>query len=171
MWVVIILFMCRHCDTVVCSSVLCEWLLYSCIWPNVKWVVIIFFMCRYCDTVICSQMLCEWLLYCSCVVTVIKWCSPMLCAWILCWSCVVTTMLLYTCNYGLYTAALSLRHTASWPRTVRAVFTISHRSLIDSERLWHVELFKGTYRSTYWLFVEYLHYVNYWNIYVQEYKE
>ena len=29
---VIILFMCRHCDTVICSSMLCEWLLYcSCV--------------------------------------------------------------------------------------------------------------------------------------------
>jgi hypothetical protein len=25
----IILFMCRHCDTVICSPILCEWLLYS----------------------------------------------------------------------------------------------------------------------------------------------
>jgi len=30
--VVIILFMCRHCDTVICSPMLCEWLLYcSCV--------------------------------------------------------------------------------------------------------------------------------------------
>jgi len=27
--VVIILFKCRHCDTVICSVMLCEWLLYG----------------------------------------------------------------------------------------------------------------------------------------------
>ena len=32
MWVVIILLMCRHSDTVICSPMLCEWLLYcSCV--------------------------------------------------------------------------------------------------------------------------------------------
>jgi len=28
MWVATILFMCRHCHTVICSQMLCEWLLY-----------------------------------------------------------------------------------------------------------------------------------------------
>ena len=36
MWVVIILFMCRHCDTVICSPMLCEWLLY---WSYVVTVI------------------------------------------------------------------------------------------------------------------------------------
>jgi len=99
MYVVIILFMCRYCDTFKCSPMLCMWLLYftyvvtviqlnaaqyyvcgyyifrmSSLWysymqPNAMYVVIILFMCRHSDIVICSVMLCECLLYCSCVVT------------------------------------------------------------------------------------------------------
>jgi len=37
MLVFIILFMCRHCDTVICSLMLCEWLLYSpCVVTSMK---------------------------------------------------------------------------------------------------------------------------------------
>jgi len=50
--------MCRHCQTVICSVMLCEWLLHC--------------SCRHYDTVICGLLLCEWLLQCSCVVTVIR---------------------------------------------------------------------------------------------------
>ena len=35
MWVVIILFVCRHCGTVICIPVLCEWLLYCSIFVTV----------------------------------------------------------------------------------------------------------------------------------------
>jgi hypothetical protein len=57
-WVVIILCMCRHCDILICSPVICEWLLY----------------CASDVTVIqlCGPTLCEWLLYCTCVVTMIQ---------------------------------------------------------------------------------------------------
>jgi len=90
-------------------------------------------MCRHCDTVICSVILCEVLLFCSCVVSEIQLFTFQ------CYVSVyyvdrvssqarictqVTTILpLHSCNYGLCTSALSLRHTASCPRTVRAVCT------------------------------------------------
>jgi hypothetical protein len=48
MLVIIILFVCRHCDTVICSLMLCEWLLYCSFFATVL--------------VMCNQMLCEWLL-------------------------------------------------------------------------------------------------------------
>jgi len=77
MWLVNILFICRHYDSYMyptyvtgyCSCVVTMIQLYV---PYNMWVVIILFMCRHYDTVICSVMLCEWLLYCSCVVTMIQ---------------------------------------------------------------------------------------------------
>ena len=132
------------------------------------WVVIILFMCRHCDTVICSPMLCECLLYFSYIVRrihlYVAQCyvrgyyvyrmSSQAC------SCAQVTKILplHSCNSGLCTSALSLRHTASCPRTVRAVCMMSQPSLIHSERLRHGAMFNGTYRSNYWLFVEYLNY-------------
>ena len=87
--------MCRHCDRVLCSPVLYEWLLYC---PSVATVIHLYvapcyvsgyyivhvsslwysYMClmlcewvlyllmsRHCDRVICNLKVCEWLLYCS----------------------------------------------------------------------------------------------------------
>ena len=52
------LFMCRHCDTVICSVMLCEWLLYcSCVVTVTQLYVAQFYVS---------------LLYCLCVVTVIQ---------------------------------------------------------------------------------------------------
>ena len=116
-------------------------------------------MCRHCETVICSPMLCEWLLYCTCFITLILLyvaqyyvrdyyvdrMSSQAC------SCTQVTKILqlHCCNSGLCTSALSLRHTASCPRTVCAVCMISQPSLIHSERLRHGAMFNGTYRSNY----------------------
>jgi hypothetical protein len=79
MWVVIILYMCRHCDTFICSPVLFEWLLYcgyvvteKIMCPNTMWVVIILLMCRHCNTVTCRPLLYECFLYCSWVVSMIQ---------------------------------------------------------------------------------------------------
>jgi hypothetical protein len=58
MCVVFIPCMCRHCDTVIRSPVLCVWLLYG--------------ACAVTVIVMCSPMLCEWLLYCARVATVIQ---------------------------------------------------------------------------------------------------
>jgi hypothetical protein len=118
MSVVIILCMCRHCDTVICRPVLCEWLLYC---ARVVTVIHLYVAQCYVSgyytvhvsslcTVICSPVLCVWLLYGACAVTVIVMCSPMLCEWLLYCARVVTVIQLYVAQSdvsGYYTVHVS----------------------------------------------------------------
>ena len=62
----------RHCDAVICSLLLCEWLLYcSSIVSSIELYVTQYYMSGYyVFHVSCSPILGEWLLYCSCVVTI-----------------------------------------------------------------------------------------------------
>jgi len=97
--VIIILFMCRVCETVICKQILYVFFIFficsncytfickprlcvyyivhvSNLWNNFMYsnfmcVIIILFMRCICDTVICNQFLCEWLLYWSCSVSMI----------------------------------------------------------------------------------------------------
>jgi hypothetical protein len=72
--------MCRYYDIVICTLMLCEWIVYcSYVVTMIRLHVAqcyvsgyYIFVCRHCDRVTCSSMLCEWLLYCSFVITVIQ---------------------------------------------------------------------------------------------------
>jgi len=100
---VFILFLCRQCGTVICSLILCEWLLYcSCVVTVIQlyvsqWYVSVYYIVRVsslCYSYI-RLLLCELLLYVSCFVTVTLKCSVILCDWLLSCSYVVIVLHLY----------------------------------------------------------------------------
>ena len=106
MLVVIIFFMGRHCDTVICNPMLCELLLYcSCVVTVIQLYVTQCYVSGY---------------Y---VVDV----SPKAC------SCIQLTKSLpfHGGNYDLCTTAVTLSHTAYCPRTVRAVCTYLTTKLVS----------------------------------------
>ena len=70
--------MCRHYETIICSIILCEWLLYTtCVVNRIQLYVAQCYLSVYYKVHVlpgyrlCRLMLFERLLYCYCVVTVI----------------------------------------------------------------------------------------------------
>ena len=107
---VIILFICRHCDTVICSPILREWLLYcSCVVTVIRLYVAQYYVSGYYIAHISPKAS-------SCIQ-------------------LTKTLPIHGGNYGFCSKVLTLSHTATFPLTVRAACTYLTTMLVSFRQI------------------------------------